>query len=222
MIYLLTTVTFVAAQQSSTSNNEVYGSDPLLYNGRFYTFFPASNTGGNQYFTNNQFEIGSITLRGVTYTDLMLNYDIYNQMLILKHKNLSGGTNLIIISDAWLEKFDFNGKKFEVIAIQDTVKRIFQVMGSGPNLFMYYWKKDLILENFNGGKNHIFSDAKKEMNLFNGIRVKEFRNNKSFYLLFGNKKGITLKRYLRDHKIHVKKASDPVMTELINFCNSLY
>lgn len=221
LISLLTTVTLVAAQQSSTSKDEIYGSDPLLYNGRFYTFFPPLNTGGNQFFTDSQFEIGSVTLRGVNYTDLRLNYDIYNQLLILKHKNLSGGTNLIIISDAWLEKFDFNGKKFEVISIQDTVKRIFQVLGSGPNLFMYYWKKRLILENFNGAKNHIFSDAKKEMNLFNGVRFMKFRNNKSYYLLFDYEKGIAVKRYLHDHKIKVKKTSDPTMTELIHFCNSL-
>ena len=221
LIFLLTTGTFAAAQQSSIDEDIIYGSDPLLYNGRFYTFFPPLNTGGNQFFIDSQFELGSITLRGVTYTNLMLNYDIYNQLLILKHKNLSGGTNLIIISDAWLEKFDFDGKKFEVISIQDTVKRIFQVMGSGPNLFMYFWKKGLILENYNGAKNHIFSDAKKEMNLFNGIRFMKFRNNKSFCLLFDPENRIAVKRYLHDHKINMKKTSDVTMTGLRHYCNTL-
>ncbi len=32
--------------------DDVYGSDPLLYNGRYYTFFPPPNTGGNQYLTD--------------------------------------------------------------------------------------------------------------------------------------------------------------------------
>ena len=42
----------------------------------------------------------------------MLNYDIYNQQLILKYKNNIGAANLIIISDAWLESFSFKGHKF--------------------------------------------------------------------------------------------------------------
>lgn len=221
-IFLLAAVSVVDAQQSSNSKDEIYGSDPLLYNGRFYTFFPPLNTGGSQFFTDSQFEIGSVTLRGVTYTDLLLNYDIYNQQLILRHKNITGGTNLIIVSDAWLEKFDFKGKKFEVISIQDTVKRIFQVLGSGPNLLMYQWNKGLLLGNFNGDKKHVFSDAKKEMNMFNGVKILKFRNNKSFYFLFDPEKRIAVKEYLHDHKINVKKASDPIMTELIYFCNSLY
>lgn len=211
-----------AAQIYSTDVTKVYSSDPLLYNGRYYTFFPPLSTGGNQFLADRQFEVGSVTIRGVTYPDLLLNYDIYNQQLVLKYKNKAGGTDQIIVSDAWLESFSFRSKNFEMISIQDTVKRIFQVLGKGQNRIFYYWKKDLNVDNLNGAKNHIFSVARKEMNIFNGKQILKYGNNKSFYSLFKPEKRNVVKKYLHEHNINVKKAADQEITELLYFCNNLY
>ena len=221
-ISLLTAVSGVAAQQTSIVTDQVYGSDPLLINGKCYTFFPPLSTGGNQFFADTRFEAGSATIRGVTYTDLLLNYDIYNQQLILNYKSSTGAANPIIVSDAWLEKFSFKGINFEMISIKDTLKQMFQVLGTGSNRILYYWKKDLELDSFYGAKNHTFSFAKKEMNILSGNRIFKYWNNKSFYSIFDTEKRIAVKEYLHKHNINVKKAIDQTMTELIYYCNSLY
>ena len=220
-ILLSSLVSQVSAQQKGAVADEIYGSDPLLINGKYYTFFPPLNTGGNQFFADPQFEPGSVTIRGVTYTDLLLNYDIYNQQLILKYKNNIGAANLIILSDAWLEKFSIKGIDFEMIPVQDTLKRAFQVLGSGTSRILYYWRKDLKLDSFYGAKNHIFSDAMKEMNISTDNRIMRYWNNKSFYSVFGVANSLAVKEYLRKRNINVKKANDKVMTELIYYCNSL-
>jgi len=220
-ILLSSLVSQVSAQQKGAVADEIYGSDPLLINGKYYTFFPPLNTGGNQFFADPQFEPGSVTIRGVTYTDLLLNYDIYNQQLILKYKNNIGAANLIILSDAWLEKFSIKGIDFEMIPVQDTLKRAFQVLGSGTSRILYYWRKDLKLDSFYGAKNHIFSDAMKEMDISTDNRIMRYWNNKSFYSVFGVENGLAIKEYLRKRNINVKKANDKVMTELIYYCNSL-
>jgi hypothetical protein len=221
-IYLLTAVLGVNAQQTGIISDMIYGSDPLLINGRYYTFFPPLSTGGNQFFSGPQFETGCVTLRGVTYEDLLLNYDIYNQQLILKYKNKIGADNLIILSDAWLEKFSFKGVNFETISIQDTIRRIFQVLGTGTVRILYYWRKNLTLDNSFGAKNHIFSAARKEMNVLSGTHIFKYRNNKNFCSIFGGEKGIEVREYLRKHNINVRRAVDRTMTELIYYCNSLY
>jgi hypothetical protein len=220
-ILLLANPSVVAAQQSGIITDQIYGSDPLLINGKYYTFFPPLNTGGNQFFADPQFETGSVTIRGLTYADLLLNYDIYNQQLILKYKNITGAASLIILSDAWLEKFSIKGIDFEMIPIQDTVKRIFQVLGTGANRILYYWKKDLELDSFHGARNHIFSDARKEMNILTGNQIVKYWNNKSFYSIFVIEKSLAVKEYLHRRKINVKRAIDQTMTELIYYCNSL-
>jgi len=219
--YLLIAAAGVAAQQTNIINDEIYGSDPLLINGKYYTFFLPLNTGGNQFISGTQFDTGSVIIRGVTYTDLLLNYDIYNQQLILKYKNNIGADNLIILSDAWLEKFSFKGMDFEMISVQDTLKRIFQALGKGTSRILYYWTKDLKLDSFYGAKNHVFSDARRKMNILTGSQTMRYWNNRSFYSVFGNKRGLAIKEYMRKRKINVKRAVDQTMTELIYYCNSL-
>jgi hypothetical protein len=219
-LFIITT-SGINAQQTRIDTNNVYGSDPLLYNGKFYTFYPPLNTGGNQFLADRQFEVGSATIRGVTYTDLLLNYDIYNQQLILKYKDKTDATRLIIISDAWLESFSIKGINFEMISTQDTLKHIFQVLGTGLNRILYYWGKDLDLENLYGSKNHTFSVAKKEMNVYTGDKILKYWNNKSFYILFPPEKRSAIKSYLHKYNINVKKSTDQTMTGLIYYCNAL-
>lgn len=221
LVLLLVTVSGVAAQQTSIDTYDVYESDPLLYNGKLYTFYLPVNTGGTQFLLTRQFEVGSVTLRGVTYTNLMINYDIYNQQLILKIKFKTGVINQIIVSDAWLEKFSFSGLNFEIISNQSIQKRIFQVLGNGPIRILYYWKKDLELVSFLNPTNQVFSVAVKEMNLFKDNQIMKYRNNRSFYGLFDPEKKIIIKEYLRRHKINVKKANAQSITELISYCNTL-
>jgi hypothetical protein len=221
-IFLFISISGVVAQHNKISIDEVYGSDPLLYNGRVYRFFPPLNTLGNQFFADPQFEAGSVTIRGVVYTSLKLNYDIYNQQLILEYKNNLGATSLIVVSDAWLENFSFKGLNFEMITLQDTIKRIFQVLGTGPNKILFSWKKALDLESSYGSKNHAFSKPKKEMNLLTGNKILKYWNNKSFYYLLAPEIKTNVKDYIHRHKIKVKKASDQTMTELIYYCNTLY
>jgi hypothetical protein len=212
----------ISGQQFKAGVDPVYGFDPTLYNGREYAFFPPFNTGGNQYFYGNGFETGSATIRNVTYNSLSLNYDIYNQQLILKYKNSLDVPTLIILSDAWLESFSIKGLNFEIISLQDTLKRIYQVLGVGPNRILYYWGKKLKLDSNEGSKNYFFSDAKKEMNVYSENRILRYWNNKTFCSLFMPEKKIALKEYLRKNKINVKKATDRIMTDLILYCNTLY
>lgn len=219
--FLLVKFLVVSAQQPGADGNNIYGLDPLLYNGRSYTYFLPSTTGGSQYFNDSQFENGSVTIRSVRFNNLALNYDIYNQELILKYKNKLSGTDVIIVSDAWLESFRFRDQDFEVITSQDTMKRIYQVLGTGPNRILYFWEKDLELDNVQGSPKYTFTSAKKEMYLYTGGSVLKYRNNKIFYSLFDSDKSTVIKEYLRKNKINVKKVTDKTMTELISYCNSL-
>jgi hypothetical protein len=152
----------------------------------------------------------------------LLNYDIYNQQLILNYKNNIGANNLLTLSDAWLEKFSFRGYDFELISTKDSLKKIFQVLGTGQNRILYYWTKDLALDSFHGARNHTFSTAEREMNILTGTQVFKYWNNKSFYSAFDPEKRAVIKEYLHRSHVNVKKATDRKMTEVINYCNSLY
>jgi hypothetical protein len=220
---LLVPVSESTAQQIILAADNVYGSDPLLYNGRLYTAFYGMNAKNNQYLVCSQFEPGSVTLRGVTFTDLLLNYDIYNQQLLLEYTGNPGFTSAIIVSDAWLETFSIKDKKFRVFPVPDEVNRIYQEIGSDQTRILYFWKKYLHFDNTGNSKNpkKTFSNPVREMSLLTDGKIVRYRNNRSFVNLFNPEKKKGIREYINSRHINVKKASDEIVEQLIIFCNTL-
>jgi len=223
LLLLLTAVSSLNAfaQITSVNHDPVYGFDHLLYNGKVYSYYPVPGTKGIQYLFDTFDSLGSITVRGVTYTNLSLNYDIYNQLLILKYKNAIGSQSMIEISYAWLEKASLWGINFETFTKPNSAKRLYQVIGNGDNRILYYRSKELLIDNFKSTKNHYFSSGRKEMYVMtNGIFI-SFNNNKGFVKAFNQSNQSFIKAYLHKYDINVKTASDISMTDLITYCNRL-
>jgi hypothetical protein len=221
VILFIVPVSETTAQRISIGTDDIYGSDPLLYNGKYYTFFSPLNTRGSQYLNDRQFEPGIVTLRGVKYAGLLLNYDIYNQQLLLKYTDDPGITQVIIVSDAWLETFSIKDKNFRIFQILDDEKRIYQEIGADQTRILYFWKKYMQLDNIIGGTKMTFTKPAREMNLLTDGKIIRYRNNRSFINLFGPKTKEVISEYVHDHHINVKKASDKIMAGLINYCSTL-
>jgi hypothetical protein len=209
------------AQALENNPDQVYGYDPLLYNGMVYYYYSTPGTGGTQYLFDDFDTKGSLTVRGVKYTDQALNLDVFNQKLILKYKNTVGSSNLIEISFAWLESFEIKGRHFELVATADTTKEIYQVIGAGPSKVLYYQSKKLLIQSFIESTNHAYSKVQKVMYVFNGHEKIRYKNNRSFVNAFNPDQHDMIRKYIRKHNLTVQKAKDSEMTELINYCNSL-
>lgn len=214
--------TFVVSAQAQYQNpSQVYGYDPLLYNGKVYSFYPVPGTEGTQYLFDTFDSLGSITVRGVTYSNLTLNYDIYNQLLILKYKNAIGSQSLIEISFAWLEKASLWNCNFEPVTEPNAMKHLYQIIGNGAEKIMYYRYKELSIDTRTASKAHFFSNAIRELYVKTDNRMVKYKNNRTLIAVFDKSRQDAIKKYLHKNKIKAKKASDQVMTELINFCNTL-
>ena len=145
-ILILSLPLLLLSQDTLDIKEGPYGKDPLLFNGRIYTYYLPANTGGNQYLLGDVFSIGGADIRGVHFTGLELNYDIYNQEVLLKSTDQSGGTRIIELSKAWLEGFSMDNRRFELIPDKDNAPVIYQVSGKGPYRFLYRWTKLLDLD----------------------------------------------------------------------------
>ena len=218
---LLFAYAFTYAQSSTIEPDKVYGLDPLLYNGKIYNFVPPAAIEGTPYFDGADFVKGSIKLRGVTYENLLLKYDVFHQQLILQYKNNLGADNQIVISDAWLEAFNLEGHHFEMRSNLDSLKGIYKVMGTGTYRILYSFRKELLLDSRLGATNRLFSESRRETYLLSGTKLSKYNTNRQFTKSFGPSKQVMLKKYLRLQKINVKKASDQDITELINYCNTI-
>ena len=72
-----------------------------------------------------------------------------------------------------------------------------------------------------GKSNYQFPEPGKTMYLFRNEELFRFKNNKSFIAYFEPGLGDSIKRYLTENRINVKKVSDEKMLNLITFCSHL-
>lgn len=190
--------------------------DPVLINGTKYSFFPA-NIDGHQYLVSHEHSTGKVTISGKEYNQILLNYDIYNQTLVLKFASKEGSMQMISMSDAWISSFSLYGKNFEFREIEDGSKKIFQVIGENELKVLYYWKKHMKL-NASTGK-YYFTNPIKENYLFINNNLMQYKGNRSFIKLFAKKHQKLIKNYIKNEKIRVSKLNDSQVINLINKCN---
>lgn len=220
LVCFLGYVQLTFSQEAKTAFDGLYGLDQELYNGRRYVYFPPLQTGGHQFLQSESFSQGSVSLRGKLYTDLLLNFDIYNQQLVIRYINQLGATEQLVVSDAWLRVFSFKDMKFEYLQVADSSWKIAQVIGEQPFEILVFWHKDLSLDTRHGATNHVFSKALKKTWLRNNELMQEFKNKRSFVKLFPKDFQSDLKKYMRNERFSFKKASDESIAELLHFCTS--
>jgi hypothetical protein len=210
----------LVSQDAAMDINRVYGLDPLLYNGKIYTYFMPSGTGGNQFLLSADYLTGEVTIKGKTFEGISLNYDIYNQQLLLQYASESGAFNIIEISKAWLEKFRIGNMEFRCIS-SDKESSFYQVLGDGPYFIMVFWRKDLKYDANFGAQKFTFTPAVKDLFVLTGDQLRPVSNNRSLISLFNPEHKAAINNYLQLNRIKIKKASDKTMTELINYIGNL-
>lgn len=228
IISFLLILTFASAncyaQTKALSANQVYGLNPLLYNGPFYTFFPAANTKGSQFLDGPEFMKGSVLIRGEKFNNLLLNYDVYNQQVVLKYKTQLSNVKEIVLLKIWLKFFNLGKKHFEILSFSGSKSRIYQVIGKGHYQIFYTWGKNYDLNNSFGATNYAFSKPIRDAYLREGNKLLHYKNNKSFVALFSPKYKPLINKYLRENGIklnRLKKSKPQVVLNLINYCNTL-
>jgi hypothetical protein len=186
--------------------------DPTLINGKQYTFY-TRGVRGHQFMSDGRFMEGTITIRDKVYENQILQYDLYNQILVLKFYNRQHADKIIVVSDAWLNAFSLGNARFEIHQTADSSKKIVQVIRHQSLEIQYLWKKEMKLENIE--RQYVFSAPMRETYLcINGTALR-YRNNQSFAKAFGKNNALSVYKLLKQNKLNVKWASDDEMKTLL-------
>lgn len=221
IIMHLTAISFCSTLSCQENPDTVYGLDPVLYNGTLYASYMPGNVNGHPYLFSSGFEPGYVIIKGRKFDNVLLNYDIFNQKLLLKYQDLNGSGRIILLSQAWMNVFSLQDKQFEYIDAGTGQKKLFQVIGNDTLKILYSWKKELSLSNQAGNTGYYFSDPVKTMYLYGNNGLYRFRNNRNFIDFFYPEIKSKIAIYLRENRINVRKASDRNMLLLINNCNEI-
>ena len=196
-----------------------YGSDADLVNGEKY-FYPYTKSQGDPFFFT-QAKASEITIEGKTFSGQLLRYDLFNQELVLDYTDLYGANSSIVLRNEWVENFSIETTHFKRIKGPGGERAYFQVVFEGSVSCFYSWRKEYLLNLASGVREYYFSAPIKESFLLIGEEFHPYRGNNSFIKVFESEYQKTIKQFLRQSKIKVKKASDSQMRHLIEYCNSL-
>ncbi len=208
------------AQNNVSATDTVFGFDPVLYNGRQYTYLPPGNSTGDPFLFEG-FQAGWVNVLDRTYHDLNLNYDIVNQVPLLKYTDHGGARVVIEVSDSWLKSFGIGNRVFELRQQGGVRPVIYQVIESGDVKVLYHFQKELNLENVTSTPVYAFSMPKR----FSSVEINgknfAYEKNRDFVNAFNENIQVNIKNYLKTNKIKVKKSSDITINSLVNYCNTL-
>jgi len=204
------------SQDTFTELDKVYGLDQTLYNGKKYTYVILYTTTGHQYLITPQFTFGSVTIRGTRFENIFLNYDIFNQQLLMRYLDPTGAAITLEVSKAWLQGFTISNKNFEYLHVEQK-PAIYQVLGKEPLRILYFWRKVLDLETVVGTANYVFKNPIRESFVLVDGKLLTFNSKGSFIRLFGPENKVEIKSYMRKNKIKIRRSSDQAMEEMINY-----
>lgn len=113
-IFLLGYSTFGQSDSSYEKQfDEIFGKENLgINNGPLYPKdYPNVVEGKTKYFFNNKFTLGTAVYEGQSYTEVLLKYDLYDDILIYNPPNSPASIGVALIS-AKVDSFHLHGKKF--------------------------------------------------------------------------------------------------------------
>ncbi len=203
------------------ATEKVLENDPFLQNGIYYAY-PYYSALGSPFLGDGEFEPGTVIFREKSYEGIRINYDIFNQQIILLRKT---GEMLVmnLMANEFISGFSFKGKSFIRASFPGESAPFYQVISECKNVACYYiWYKER-RELLDAGKQRIysFSEEKSRHYLYMDGMLTQYKNNRSFIQLLPDEARDEIKAYLKENRVVVKEASDREMLALIEYCNSI-
>ncbi len=195
------------------------GLDNRLYNGRYYTYFPSSSVGGNQFLKNKEYPKGNVWKMGVEFDNVLLNYDVYNQNIVLKFNDTEGAEKLIAISMANLDSFLLDKKLFVINRTITDDYYIFNKVEYKQCRFLIHYSKELVLKTKLNDIQYEFTKRISTMHYSDGKKYYLVNNNRGLLRVINQDKKKEVKAFLKSKKYKLQKMSEPELLELLIFIN---
>jgi len=200
---------------------EAQKHDPLIQNGVYYRY-PYYNALGHPFLDQKEFKTGSVDFRGKHYGGLSINYDLFNQLIVLSWES-EGVLQMSLLAPEFVSGFRLNGKHFVKLDIQDGVADFYQLVSETPGVSCYYsWYKERREVRDSGNRSIFsFSDQRIRRFLLRDGQLSRYKSNKSFIKLFPEASRDLLKTYLHENRLQVMESNDQIMKDLISYCNRI-
>lgn len=186
--------------------DRAYGQDQELVNGmQYYNHHPRSL--GNPYLLEGFVHQGSVSLRGVVYSNIWLKYDINTQQVEVEYRTLNGADNQVVLIGDRLDYFTIEEHFFRNLSFNGEAERFYQVIGSGRMICYISWNKKLIPRVSDSRFTEEYTPPKRKYMLELDGELSEFQSKKDFVKLFPADKKKDIKKLIRQNHMQFRIAS---------------
>lgn len=206
-------------QSSQLTRQDSFKEYQILFTGKVWRNL-YSSIRGDQFLFSTEYLPGSLTINGLTYDNLSLNYDIYNdEVLIRKSLGSTLQLNKEVI-DSFTLIFDFKTYRFKNTR-EDSLTGLngfVKVLYSGKSALYIKYRKEIESLAVDD-KYDLFFRTYKLYFLKGGI-VNQISNKSDFLkLLEGNK--IQIKDFMKKNKLKVSKKEPDSFVPVIRYYDSI-
>ena len=196
------------------------GPDQELLNGQQF-YVRHYRLGNHTYLGGEECMQGSVILSGKEYSGLRLNYDIYDQRLVLEYNRTRGGINRIFLDPLLVDAFTLGGLDFKKISLNSKGALYSQVIMTDSLKCYNHWKKELIQERRNPSDyGHFTKPIRTSYLEYNG-HIISFTNRRSFASLLPKQMRKGIRRFLWEEGIRFRQASPYEMTRLLSYISGI-
>jgi len=196
------------------------GPDYNLLNGRQYDRLNSGES--HPFFNTDLYRPGSLLLNGTAYDGVLINYDIYDQQVILQVPGwISDLNNKVVLNREMIDHFQIDGLMFRKMSSPETGTSFFQGMFSGEISCYLRWTKKLYRSSTSSNARIKYLKQSREIYLQKEGQLFHVKNKSSFTRIFDEAYRKEIKAFLRREKIRFSSASEEKLGELMNFCIEL-
>lgn len=212
-----------ASNEVEATHNKIVaslGNDQILSSGVFFEN-NYRNDRGHPYFLDDIYKEGYIIIRNKRYDNILLKYNIFSQEIVLINPKQVPKFAFKPPTD-FIEEFGFNDYRFMKNPLLDSNNTFCQLVYNGDIKCYYIWKKKRSDSYHNiSFMAYEYNAVKPLMYLIMDNMVLSFKSKGSFLKLFTPEQSKMIKLYLKQNKINIIKAPDPVIRELLAYCETI-
>ena len=214
-------VTSNSEEDILTQAKAIYRADDRLLNGKYYKpkhFFAE----GHPYFEKDEWEEGTLYIKGIQYNNIPIKYNIEDDKIIIKFISENRISKDILLHNSFVDSLNLGHHTFHNtsnFSFNNSIGFAELIYDGKINAYIKHSKKfkDELTERNPHGK---YIEPKKKLYLFADSSYTPIRSRKELMVYFKPHEK-ELKPFLRKNRINFKKASSLQIVKLIQFCEQL-
>lgn len=227
-LFLLSGTTILAQQTSQPVSSlyiknqldKIYGLDQRLISGKSYPGEVKGSIAGSPYWVDSEWKLGSVDINGVRFTNLLLKFDIVEDILVLNTSNLNKQTIQVCLNMNSISEFYLGEKKFIKFPVKDdSTKELFcQVCAEGKLSYLVTKSKTLAITS-ESATSYKYNEQINNYLLYEGRLIK-FKGKRTIYKLFPELKQ-DIRKFSYQNALTMPRKNIVNRAILVEYCNQL-